>query len=78
MGDRGHTVHFAQPLVDGRVGGQRRDLAPGQLGQPHLALPGRLLAPDHGDLLLRLDRLELDLLDQLLGRRARARRFSGR
>lgn len=58
-------VHLSNALINGSALRQRGELVPCELGQPHLALLGRLLGADQTDLLLSRDRLSFDLTDQL-------------
>ena len=62
---RSGNGHLAYALVDGGVGRKRRDLIPGELRQPHLALLRAELRAREADFPLGRDGLGLDLSHQL-------------
>lgn len=63
---KGGVQHLANTFVDIGVRRQGGHLGASQLGHPELALLRGLLCSDEGDLLLRSDRLRLNLPQQLM------------
>lgn len=58
-------IHLPNPLIHSRIRRQRANLTPRQLGQAHLALLAGSLLAYKADLLLRGNRLGLNLPHQL-------------